>query len=188
MPSKPTTVEQYLATLPEDRRDALQAVRRVILDNLDDSYAEGMQYGMIGYSVPHSVYPAGYHCDPKQPLPYVSLGSQKNHMAVYLCGIYMSEDLQRWFVDAWTKTGKRLDMGKSCVRFKKIDDVPLDVIGKLIKRTPAKKFVAMYESSLEQTRSAKRTAKKKATTKKVARKTKKKTAKKVTRKTSPRPR
>ena len=93
--SKPTTVAQYLAGLPKDRRDALQAIRKVILDNLDTDYAEGIQYGMIGYFVPHSVYPDGYHCDRKQPLPYVSIASQKNHMAVYMFCIYTSEEEQR---------------------------------------------------------------------------------------------
>jgi hypothetical protein len=160
MPDKPTTVAQYLKSLPKDRRDALQAVRKVILDNLDGGYAEGIQYGVIGYFVPQSVYPPGYHCDASQPLPYVSIASQKNHMAIYLFCIYTSEEDQRWFREAWAKTGKKLDMGKSCVRFKKIDDVALDVIGKAIKRTPAKKFIAHYEASLGGTsRPAKKTAK-----------------------------
>ncbi|MHC4428397.1 MAG: DUF1801 domain-containing protein [Planctomycetota bacterium] len=178
MPSKPTTVRQYLAALPKDRREALQAVRKVILDNLDSGYAEGVQYGGIGYFVPHSVYPPGYHCDPSQPLPYVGIASQKNHMGIYLFCVYSSEDEQRRFREAWAKTGKKLDMGKSCVRFKKIDDVALDVIGKTIKRTPAKKFIAHYEASLGQTS---RPARKKAaskTTKAPARKTEKATARK----------
>ncbi len=150
MPSKPTTVAQYLAALPKDRRDALRAVRKVILDNLDAGYAEGLQDGAIGYFVPHSVYPPGYHCDPTKPLPYVGIASQKNHMAIYLFCVYTSEDEQRRFREAWIKTGKKLDMGKSCVRFKKIDDVALDVIGKTIKRTTVKKFIAHYEASLGQ--------------------------------------
>ena len=150
MPGKPTTVAQYLAALPKDRRDALRAVRKVILDNLDAGYAEGLQSGAISYFVPHSVYPPGYHCDPSQPLPYVGIASQKNHMAIYLFCVYISEAQQRWFREAWLKTGKKLDMGKSCLRFKKIDDVALDVLGKVIKRTPAKKFIAHYESSLGQ--------------------------------------
>ena len=167
MPGKPTTVAQYLKALPKDRRDALKAVRRVILDNLDSGYAEGIQYGMIGYFVPHSVYPAGYHCDPTQPLPYVGLASQKNHMAIYLFCIYSSEGEQERFRKAWAKTGRKLDMGKSCVRFKKIEDVALDVIGKTVKRTPAKKFIAAYESAFAKSRrparknTAKRTTKKK---------------------------
>jgi len=167
MPGKPTTVAQYLKALPKDRREALQAVRKVILDNLDADYAEGFQSGAIGYFVPHSVYPPGYHCDRTQPLPYVGIASQKNHMAIYLFCVYTSEAEQRWFREAWAKTGKKLDMGKSCVRFKKIDDVALDVIGKVIKRTPARKFIAHYESALSQTsRPARKTAR--STTKKVA--------------------
>jgi hypothetical protein len=185
MPGKPTTVAQYLKTLPNDRREALQAVRKVILDNLDAGYVEGFQQGAIGYFVPHSVYPPGYHCDPTQPLPFVGLASQKNYMAIYLFCVYTSEAEQRWFREAWTKTGKKLDMGKSCVRFKKIDDVALDVIGKAIKRTPAKKFIAHYESTLGQTsRPAKKTTKKSAKT--AAKKPAKRTTKKPTTRRRPR--
>lgn len=166
MPGKPTTVAQYLAALPKDRRDALKAVRKVILDNLDDGYAEGMQYGMIGYFVPHSVYPPGYHCDGSQPLPYLSIASQKNHMAIYLFCVYTSEDEQRRFREAWAKTGKKLDMGKSCVRFRKLDDLALDVIARTVKRTPAKKYVAHYEKTLGETRgTARKTSKKRASKK-----------------------
>ena len=128
MQSKAKTVEEYLAALPEDRREAVQAVRKVILKNLGKGYEEGMQYGMIGYYVPHSVYPDGYHCDPKQPLPFAGLASQKNHMAIYLMCIYGIEEQERWFREAWARTGKKLDMGKSCVRFKKLEDLPLDCL------------------------------------------------------------
>ena len=145
MKSKASTVQQYLAELPEDRREALQAVRLAILKNLPKGYEEGMQYGMIGYFVPHSLYPAGYHCDPKQPLPFAGLASQKNHMSIHLMGIYSDREHEAWFREAWAKTGKTLDMGKSCVRFKTIDDVPLRVIGQAIKRVPVKKFVKHYE-------------------------------------------
>ena len=166
MPEKPTTVAQYLKALPKDRRDALQAVRKVILENLDDDFAEGIQWGAISYCVPHSVYPPGYHCDTNQPLPFAGLASQKNHMSLSLFCVYTSEDEQRRFREAWVKTGKKLDMGKSCVRFKKIDDVPLDVIARTIKRITVKKFVANYESAFGQSRRpAKKTAK---TTKKTA--------------------
>ncbi len=147
--SKAETVEQYLAELPEDRREAIQAVREVILKNLPRGYAEGMQYGMIGYFVPHSVYPPGYHCDPKQPLPFAGLASQKNHMAIYLMCIYSNAEQEAWFREAWAKTGKKLDMGKSCVRFKKIENVAINVIGQAIKRVPVKKFIANYESVIK---------------------------------------
>lgn len=146
MQSKATTVDQYLASLPEDRRAAISAVREVILENLDDGYEEGIQYGMIGYYVPHKVFPAGYHCDPKQPLPFASLASQKSHMAVYLMCVYGQPEQEKWFRQAWAKTGKKLDMGKSCVRFKKLEDVALDVIGETIRRVPAKAYIAHYES------------------------------------------
>jgi hypothetical protein len=148
MQSKATTVEQYLAELPEDRRKALEAVRKVVLKNLDKDYEEGIQYGMIGYYVPHRVYPSGYHCDPRQPLPFANLASQKNHMALYMMCIYGDSDHARWFKDAWAKTGKKLDMGKACIRFKKVEDLALDVIGEAIKRVPAKKYIAHCEASM----------------------------------------
>jgi hypothetical protein len=144
MQSKAPTVEAYLDSLPEDRRAALEAVRQVILKNLDKDYQEGMQYGMIGYFVPHTVYPAGYHCDPKQPLPFAGLASQKNHMSLYVMSNYGDEE--EWFRQEWQKTGKKLDMGKCCVRFRKLEDVPLELIGRTFKRMPAKKFIAYYES------------------------------------------
>jgi hypothetical protein len=149
MQSKAATVEQYLAELPEDRREALEAIRKVILKNLPKGYEEGMQYGMIGYYVPHSIYPAGYHCDPKQPLPFASLASQKNHMSFYGMCIYGDDEHQKWFRAAWAKTGKKLDMGKSCVRFKKIEDVALPVIGQAIKRISVKKFIEVYETAIK---------------------------------------
>lgn len=158
MQSKAATVEGYLAELPPDRRAAISAVRQVILKNLDKQYAEGMQYGMIGYFVPHSVYPAGYHCDPKQPLPFIGLASQKSHMSVYLMGLYCGcgdpaaagadglTDHARWFQGAWTKAGKKLDMGKACVRFKKLEDVAMDVLGEAVKRMPAKIYIERYDT------------------------------------------
>ena len=187
MQSKATTVEQYLAELPADRRDAISAVRKVILKNLDKKgYAEGMQYGMIGYFIPHSVYPAGYHCDPKQPVPYAALASQKNYMSIYLMSVY--GDGETWFRDEWAKTGKKKpDMGKCCVRFKSLDDIPLELIGEAIKRMPAKKYLEYYETMRSQPRErpAKTSKKssKKAPAKKAAAKpaAKKKTTKKSAR-------
>ncbi|UCE58545.1 MAG: DUF1801 domain-containing protein [Phycisphaerales bacterium] len=151
MKSHATSVERYLADLPADRRAAIEAVRVVILKNLPRGYEEGMQYGMIGYYVPHSVYPPGYHCDPRQPLPFAGLVSQKNHMSISLMCIYGDPEHETWFRAAWTKIGKKLDMGKSCVCFKKIDDVPLKVIGEAIRRVPVKKFVEHYESAVKPT-------------------------------------
>jgi len=149
MQSKATTVEQYLAELPEERRTALAAVRRVILANLDKDFEEGMQYGMIGYYVSHRVHPAGYHCDPKQPLPFAGLASQKNYMSLYLMCIYGAGDELKRFEAAWKKTGKKLDMGKSCIRFKKLDDLALDVIADTIKRVPARKYIERCEAFLK---------------------------------------
>ena len=160
MTSQAATVAEYLKSLPDDRRVAIEAVRKVILANLDKDYQEEMQYGMIGYSVPHSVYPAGYHCDPKQPLPFAGLASQKNHMAVYLMCIYGNPDQAAWFTSAWKKTGKKLDMGKSCIRFKKLEDLALDVIGETIKRVPAKKYIAYMEAAMKD-RAGKSSGKKK---------------------------
>jgi hypothetical protein len=133
----------------------------VILQNLDRDYEEGMLYGMIGYYVPHSLYPAGYHCDPKQPLGFVCLGSQKNYMSLYMMPVYMDGD--DWFQKAWAKTGKKLDMGKSCIRFRKADDLALDVISEVIRRMPAKKWIGVYESVLKNARTGKLSARRKST-------------------------
>ena len=180
MQSKAKTVTQYLKELPADRRKAIQAVRTVVLKNLPDGYEEGMQYGMIGYYVPHRLYPAGYHCDPSQPLPYAHLASQKNHMAIYLFGMYSDPDIVDWFVEEYKKSGKKLDMGKSCVRFKKLDDLPLEIVGKVIKKISVKKMIATYEASIDPKKLE--AAKKKAAAKKSAAKKKatKKPAKKQT--------
>ncbi len=179
MQSKATTVKKYLAELPADRRQALEQVRAVILKNLPKGYEEGMQYGMIGYYVPHTLYPPGYHCNPKEPLPFASLASQKNHMAIYLMCIYAMEDHREWFCDAWIKTGKKLDMGKGCVRFKKIEDVPLNVVGQAIKRVSVKKHIEHYESIIKpggKRPTKKAASKKKTSKKKTATRSKKTTA------------
>jgi len=155
MQSKAATVSEYLASLPPDRRAAIETVRGVILANLDSDYEEGMSYGMIGYYVPHRVFPAGYHCDPKQGLPFAALASQKNYMSIYLMGLYTGGDsaLVKWFQDAWARAGKKLDMGKACTRFKKIDDLALDVLGEAIRRMPAKAYIAAYEKDRRSARS-----------------------------------
>jgi Domain of unknown function (DU1801) len=148
MTSQAKTVEEYLQALPVDRRATMNAVREVILANLPNGYEECMNYGMIGYVVPHRLYPAGYHCDPKLPLPFACLGSQKNHMAIYLMTVYGDPATENWFRKAWQASGKKLDMGKSCVRFKKLEDVPLDVIGQVVARTPVKNYIARIEQML----------------------------------------
>ena len=148
MISNAKTVAEYLKGLPLERKTAIGAVRQLILANLPEGYEECMQCGMIGYVVPHSLYPAGYHCNPKQPLQYAALGSQKNHMALYLMTLYGDPDTQQWFRKAYQAAGKKLDMGKSCVRFKKVDDLPLDVIGQVIARVPVKDYIARVEKVL----------------------------------------
>jgi hypothetical protein len=164
MATKAATVEEYLAELPEDRRAAINAVRNVILKNLDAGYEEGISYGMIGYFVPHKLYPAGYHCDPKQPLPFAVLGSQKNYMSLHLMCLYSTgapdgpaAKLQEWFRTEWAKTGKKLDMGKACINFKRADDLALDVIGEVFRKVPAKKWIATNEKFAEMRKAGKRT-------------------------------
>ncbi len=153
MQSKAATVAQYLAELSEDRRKTIETVRRVILDNLDSGFEEGMQYGMIGYYVPHRLYPAGYHCDPKQPLPFAALASQKNHMAIYLMWIYGDTEQAREFQKDWEKSGRKLDMGKCCVRFRKLEDVALEAIAQAISRMTAAGYIEVYKTRLDKAKS-----------------------------------
>lgn len=171
MQSKATTVKEYLASLDPDRRKAINAVRKVIKENLDPKIKEMMSYGMIGYCIPKSVYPPGYHCTPDLPLPYVNVASQKAHMAVYLFSVYGNDEEIKWFESEWKKTGKKLNMGKACVRFKKLEDVALEVLGEAIRRMPADRFIAQYEAALAKTGTGQKRA-----PKKVAKKTAKKAA------------
>jgi hypothetical protein len=145
MQSKAKTVSRYLAELPADRRKAIEQVRKMILKNLPKGYEEIMQYGMIGYAVPLSIYPAGYHCAKDTPLPFISLASQKNNMALYMFCLYVDKQDAARFQKEYKASGKKLDMGKSCFRFKKLEDLALDVIGKAIARTPVKKHIEVYE-------------------------------------------
>jgi len=142
--SQAATVEAYLDQLPEDRRAAISAVRKAILKNLPKGYEEVMNYGMITYQIPLERYPNTYN---GQPLCYAGLASQKNHMAVYLMCVYGSKEIETWFREEFKKAGKKLDMGKSCVRFKKLEHLPLAVIGKAIKKVSAKEHIAHYEAS-----------------------------------------
>jgi len=138
MRSDAETVEEYLAELPGERRAAIEEVRRTILANLPEGYEEAMNWGMISYQVPLETFPDTYN---KQPLMYVGLASQKNHMAVYLSGVYASEDEAERFTQAYRETGKRLDMGKSCVRFRRLEDLPLDLIGATVAETGVDEFI-----------------------------------------------
>jgi Domain of unknown function (DU1801) len=144
MRSPARSVEEYLGSLPADRRVALAAVRNVVLDSLPAGYEEGVQYGMITYFVPFSRLPETYN---GQPLGYISLGSQKHHLALYLMGVYGDERIKRRLREGFEKAGKRLDMGKSCLRFKQLDDLPLDVIGEIVAAVPIDEFIKQYEQS-----------------------------------------
>jgi len=144
MQSGAVMVESYLAELPEDRRQAVGAVRRVILDHLPPGFEEVMQYGMISYVVPLERYPDTYN---GQALAVASLANQKRHMAIYLTGVYGEDGAQEWLRERWATTGKKLDMGKSCLRFKRLDDLALDVVGEAIARTSVDDFLAAYERS-----------------------------------------
>src|SRR5215831_13752553 len=142
-----STVAQYLIALPADRRAALRAVRKVINENLPDGYEEGMQFGMIGWYVPLSIYPAGYGENPKVPLPLVGLASQKSGMVLHFVCFYGHPTLSTWFASEYKKSGKKLDMGKGCVRFNKLDDLSLDVIGRTVARLPVEEYVADYRAA-----------------------------------------
>jgi uncharacterized protein YdhG (YjbR/CyaY superfamily) len=144
MRSRATTVGQYLAELPADRRIALEAVRAVVLENLPDGYEEVMNWGMITYEVPLETYPDTYN---RQPLMFAALASQKNHMSVYLTGIYLSDEAREEFEAAYRATGKRFDVGKSCVRFQTLEDLPLELIGKTIRSVPVDRLIARFEES-----------------------------------------
>ena len=147
MQSKAKTVQEYLNELPTDRREDIEAVRKVILKNLPKGYEETIQYGMISYVVPLKLYPEGYLGKKDTPLPYAALASQKNYMSLYLMNIYSEQnsEAEQWFKKEYEASGKKMDVGKSCVRFKKAEDLPLDVIGRAIARTSVKEFVRMYE-------------------------------------------
>ena len=142
-----TTVAEYLAALPADRRAAVSAVRKVINDNLPDGYEEGMQFGMIGWYVPLSLYPTGYGDNPKVPLPLIGLASQKSGMVLHCIGLYMNPTLSTWFTEQYKKSGKKLDMGKGCVRFKKLEDLALDVVSRTVARVSVKEHVASYQAA-----------------------------------------
>ena len=145
MKSDATTPSAYLAELPPDRRHAIKAVRTAIRQALPKGFVETMQYGMISYVVPLSYYPAGYHCD-GGPLPYASLASQKNHMALYLMNLYSDPNIARWFREACTAAGKKLDMGKCCIRFRTLEDLPLDLVSQAVAKTSVDEWIRIYES------------------------------------------
>jgi Domain of unknown function (DU1801) len=142
------TPEHYIEQLPEDRKVVMQKLRNCILQNIPAGFEEIISYGTIGYVVPHGLYPNGYHCDPKLPLPFINIASQKNFTALYHLGIYANESLLQWFVEEYPKHCKtKLDMGKSCIRFKKIDQIPFELIAELVQKMTVQDWITCYETS-----------------------------------------
>jgi len=140
------TVEEYIAQLPEERIAPFKKLRKTILDNLPKGFEEGMGYGMPAYYVPHSIYPDGYHCDPKLPLPFINIASQKNFIAFYNMGIYSNPKLLEWFTSEYPKYVKtKLDMGKSCIRFKKMDQIPFELLGELVSKVSVEDWITTYD-------------------------------------------
>ena len=148
MTSDATTPEAYIESLPEDRKEAVSKLRKVVLENLPKGFSETMGYGMLGYVVPHTIYPDGYHCKPETPLPFMNIASQKNFIAVYHMGVYAKKELLDWFVNEYPKNSNRkLDMGKSCIRFKKMDNIPYKLIGELAAKMTVKEWIDIYENA-----------------------------------------
>lgn len=150
MQSGAMTTEQYLKELPPDRQEAMAKLRKEILKNLPKGFKEEMSYGMIGYVVPHSLYPKGYHCDPKLPLPFMNIASQKNFIAVYHMGVYADNTLLEWFKKEYaSSTTAKLDMGKSCIRFKKTETIPYKLIGELAGKISVTDWINKYEENVK---------------------------------------
>ena len=150
MQSKAPTPDAYMAEIPEERQKAFNKLRSVIKKNLPKGFSETMGYGMMGWVVPHSKYPAGYHCNPKDPLPFIGIASQKNFIAIYHMGVYANPALLKWFTTAHAKASpKKLDMGKSCIRYKKPDDIPFELIGELASKMTPDEWIAIYEKVLK---------------------------------------
>jgi hypothetical protein len=143
------TVEEILTTLPMDRAEYFNKLHDVIVENLPDGFEAAISYGGLGYVVPHTLYPAGYHCKPSEPLPFAGIASQKNSINFYHMGIYTDPKLLEWFVKEYPKHSKqKLDMGKSCIRFKKLDNIPYKLIGELMKKMSVNEWISMYETNL----------------------------------------
>lgn len=150
MQSKATTSDQYIAELPDDRREVMQKLREAIKKNLPKGFEEIIQYGMISYVVPHIIYPAGYHCKPADALPFLSIASQKNHIAFYHMGVYADPNLYNWFTSEYpTHANGKLDMGKSCIRFKNPKNIPYELLGELTSKITVAEWISKYESMLK---------------------------------------
>ncbi len=145
-----TTVAEYLKHIPEERKVPMNKLRQTILENIPIGFSEELNYGMIGFVVPHSLYPGGYHCSPELPLPFLNIASQKNFIGVYHMGIYADKELLNWFETEYPKHCKRkLDMGKSCIRFKKIDEIPYELIGELVSKMTPQNWIDLYEKNVK---------------------------------------
>jgi uncharacterized protein YdhG (YjbR/CyaY superfamily) len=150
MQIKANDPEHYIDQVPDDRKPSIRQLRKTILENLPNGISETISYGMIGYVIPHSLYPKGYHADPKQPLPLIHIASQKNFIAVYHFGIYADKRLSDWFIREFPKHSKaKLNMGKSCIRFKKAEQIPYELIGQLAAKLTAKEWISMYETIIK---------------------------------------
>jgi len=150
MKANGTTVKEILANVPEERAEAFNRLHQTIIENLPEGFEAAISYGGLGYVVPHSLYPSGYHCKPEEPLPFAGIASQKNSVNLYHMGIYSDPELMKWFTDEFPKHSKRkLDMGKSCIRFKKTEDIPFELIGELMRKMTVKDWVNIYESNLK---------------------------------------
>ncbi|AXO81046.1 DUF1801 domain-containing protein [Olleya aquimaris] len=150
MTSKAKTAEEYISQLPEDRKTPITKLHNLIVKNMPEGLETGISYSMLAYYVPKSIYPAGYHCKPFSPLPFINLASQKNFIALYHSGIYAKKELYDWFVEQYPKHCKyKLDMGKSCIRFKKMDDIPYDLIQELLGKISVKEWITLYEAAIK---------------------------------------
>jgi len=148
MQSDCKTPQEYVDSLPGERKLAVEKLRKIIILNLPEGFQEEMSYGMLGYVVPHSIYPKGYHCKPNLPLPFMNIASQKNFIALYHMGIYANPELLNWFVAEYSKIIKaKIDMGKSCIRFKKMEDIPYELIGKLVSKMTVLEWISIYENN-----------------------------------------
>ncbi len=150
MKSNALNIQNYIDQIQPERKASFDQLRKVILLNLPKGFKEEMSYGMIGYIIPHSIYPAGYHCDPKLPLPFASIANQKNFIAFYHMGLYAKKELLDWFVKVYSEKCKyKLDMGKSCIRFKKMEDIPFDLIGELMQKMTSDEWISIYENNIK---------------------------------------
>tara|TARA_B110001454_G_scaffold114143_1_gene106871 strand:- start:114 stop:587 length:474 start_codon:yes stop_codon:yes gene_type:complete len=157
MQFKSKTILEYISQLTEDRKEPISKLRNIINQNIDRGFSEEINYGMIGWVVPHSLYPEGYHCDPKLPLPFMSIASQKHFIAVYHMGVYASPKLLEWFISEYPKhCSTKLDMGKSCIRFKKNENIPYNLIGELVTKMSANDWIMLYESNVKDARKRKK--------------------------------